>query len=82
MRPRASLIVANCPQMASLGPNEERPSLFALRQAAIRAVCFPTVAMKDSGPDHDSATSFAEVVTRRASEQCLAAYSGSILARS
>jgi hypothetical protein len=23
-----------------------------LRQAAIRAVCFPTVAMKDSGPDH------------------------------
>jgi hypothetical protein len=30
-----------------------------LRQAAIRAVCFPTVAMRDSGPDHDSATSFA-----------------------
>jgi len=34
-----------------------------LRQAVVRAVCFPTVARKDSGPNHDSATSFAEVVT-------------------
>jgi hypothetical protein len=31
MRQRASLIVANCPQIAFLGLNEERPSLPGMR---------------------------------------------------
>jgi hypothetical protein len=31
MRQHTSLIVANCPQMAFLGPNEERPSLARMR---------------------------------------------------
>jgi len=120
MRTRASLIVANCPPMASLGPNEERPLIAGNEERMRNGICPLLSAPVLSCPLNSIATAeIVEIIGCRSprhhphrvfpdggdegqwacpstlqsrlsekcchaepASQCLAAYSGSILARS